>query len=51
VIQFFPVTSDLQPLTMAFMDIPPTGSSTGKTAVLFHGKAFGCYCRHHRRSR
>jgi pimeloyl-ACP methyl ester carboxylesterase len=45
-VQFFPVTSDLQPLTMAFMDIPPTGEPNGKTVLLFHGKAFGCYYFH-----
>ncbi len=31
---------------MAFMDIPPTGEPNGKTVLLFHGKAFGCYYFH-----
>jgi len=42
-VQFLPITSDLQPLTMAFMDVPPAGEPNGKAVVLFHGKAFGCY--------
>jgi pimeloyl-ACP methyl ester carboxylesterase len=42
-VQFLPITSDLQPLPMAYMDIPPDGESNGKTVVLFHGKAFGGY--------
>jgi pimeloyl-ACP methyl ester carboxylesterase len=28
---------------MAYMDIPPQNDPNGKTVVLFHGKAFGCY--------
>ena len=28
------------------MDIPPTTATNGKTVVLFHGKAFGCYYFH-----
>jgi pimeloyl-ACP methyl ester carboxylesterase len=42
-VQFFPVTSDLRPLKMAYMDIPPATEANGKTVLLFHGKAFGCY--------
>jgi pimeloyl-ACP methyl ester carboxylesterase len=42
-VQFLPVTSDLQPLKMAYMDIPPAREANGRTVVLFHGKAFGCY--------
>jgi pimeloyl-ACP methyl ester carboxylesterase len=42
-VQFLPVTSDLQPLKMAYMDVPPGVEPNGKTVVLFHGKAFGCY--------
>jgi pimeloyl-ACP methyl ester carboxylesterase len=42
-VRFLPVSSDLQPLTMAYMDIPPQGEPTGEAVVLFHGKAFGCY--------
>jgi|GEM_PF-3583227 len=42
-VQFLPVTSDLQPLKMAYMDIPPSTEPNGKTVVLIHGKAFGCY--------
>jgi pimeloyl-ACP methyl ester carboxylesterase len=40
---FFPVTSDLQSLTMAYMDVPPSSTPNGSTAVLMHGKAFGGY--------
>jgi pimeloyl-ACP methyl ester carboxylesterase len=40
---FFPVTSDLQSLTMAFMDVPPSSEANGSTVVLMHGKAFGGY--------
>jgi pimeloyl-ACP methyl ester carboxylesterase len=28
---------------MAYMDVPPATESNGKTVVLIHGKAFGCY--------
>ena len=28
---------------MAYMDIPPATGPNGKTVVLLHGKAFGCY--------
>jgi pimeloyl-ACP methyl ester carboxylesterase len=45
-VQFLPITNDLQPLRMAYMDIPPTSEPNGKTVVLFHGKAFGCYYFH-----
>lgn len=45
-VQFFSVSSDLQQLRMAYMDIPPKTATTGKTVVLFHGKAFGCYYFH-----
>ena len=37
------VYSDRQPVTMAYMDIPAGGEPNGKTVVLIHGKAFGCY--------
>ena len=40
------LTSDLQPVTMAYMDVPPSGAPSGKTAVLMHGKAFGGYYFH-----
>ena len=42
-VHFLSVSSDLQPLRMAYMDLPPDGRPNGKTVVLFHGKAFGCY--------
>jgi pimeloyl-ACP methyl ester carboxylesterase len=45
-VHFLPVTSDLQPLKMAYMDIPPAKAANGKTVVLFHGKAFGGYYFH-----
>jgi pimeloyl-ACP methyl ester carboxylesterase len=42
-VQFLSVSSDLQPLNMAYMDIPPAADANGNTVLLFHGKAFGCY--------
>ena len=45
-VQFFSVRSDLQQLKMAYMDIPPKTEANGKSVVLFHGKAFGCYYFH-----
>ena len=45
-VQFFSVSSDLQQLRMAYMDVRPKTASNGKTVVLFHGKAFGCYYFH-----
>jgi pimeloyl-ACP methyl ester carboxylesterase len=45
-VQFFAVSTDLQPLKMAYMDIRPNKEPNGKTVVLFHGKAFGCYYFH-----
>jgi pimeloyl-ACP methyl ester carboxylesterase len=42
-VQFFPLTNDLRPLKMAYMDIPPDKEPNGQTVVLIHGKAFGCY--------
>ena len=40
---FFPVTSDLKSLKMAYMDVPAKAGPNGKTALLMHGKAFGGY--------
>jgi pimeloyl-ACP methyl ester carboxylesterase len=45
-VHFVPVTNDLQPLKMAYMDIPPAKQPNGKTVVLCHGKAFGGYYFH-----
>ncbi len=45
-VQFFPIASDLQPLKMAYLDIPPDKGPNGQTVVLFHGKAFGGYYFH-----
>jgi pimeloyl-ACP methyl ester carboxylesterase len=42
-VRFLPLANDLQPVAMAYMDIPPSGAANGKTVVLIHGKAFGCY--------
>jgi hypothetical protein len=36
---FLPVTNDLQPLTMAYMDVRPSATPNGATVVLMHGKA------------
>jgi pimeloyl-ACP methyl ester carboxylesterase len=43
---FLPLTNDLQPLKMAYMDVPSDKDHNRKTAVLFHGKAFGGYYFH-----
>jgi pimeloyl-ACP methyl ester carboxylesterase len=45
-IRFLPLTNDLQALSMAYMDIPPTTEPSGMTVVLMHGKAFGGYYFH-----
>jgi pimeloyl-ACP methyl ester carboxylesterase len=42
-VQFLPLSSDLQPVSMGYGDIPPDTEPNGKTVVLFHGKAFGGY--------
>ena len=42
-VRFLQLTNDLQPVAMAYMDIPPRTEANGKTVVLMHGKAFGCY--------
>jgi len=42
-VRLLPLTNDLQSLKMAYMDIPPSAEPNGKTVVLIHGKAFGCY--------
>jgi pimeloyl-ACP methyl ester carboxylesterase len=45
-VRFLPLSNDLRPLKMAYMDIAPKGEPNGKTVILFHGKAFGCYYFH-----
>jgi hypothetical protein len=45
-VQFRPITSDLQPRKMAYMDIAPDKESNGKTIVLFYGKEFDGYYFH-----
>jgi pimeloyl-ACP methyl ester carboxylesterase len=40
---FLAVENDLQSLTMAYMDVPPSSKANGSTVVLVHGKAFGGY--------
>jgi pimeloyl-ACP methyl ester carboxylesterase len=42
-VSFLPLRNDLRPVKMAYMDIPPATEPNGKTVVLIHGKAFGCY--------
>ena len=42
-VSFLPLSNDLQPVTMAYMDIPPSTEPNGATVVLMHGKAFGGY--------
>lgn len=39
-VQRFEFQSQGQPVSMAFMDVPPTGQANGRTAVLLHGKNF-----------
>jgi hypothetical protein len=36
-VRFLPLTNDLQPVAMAYMDIPPTAVPNGKAVVLIHG--------------
>jgi pimeloyl-ACP methyl ester carboxylesterase len=45
-VEFFSLSTDLQALKMAYMDVPPINEANGGTVVLFHGKAFGCYYFH-----
>ena len=45
-VRFLPLGNDLQPVQMAYMDIPPSAAPNGKAVVLIHGKAFGCYYFH-----
>ena len=42
-LEFLPLSSDLQPVSMAYGDVPPDTEPNGKIVVLFHGKAFGGY--------
>jgi pimeloyl-ACP methyl ester carboxylesterase len=42
-VRFLPLTNDLQPVAMAYMDVPPSAKPNGTTVVLMHGKAFGGY--------
>jgi hypothetical protein len=42
-VRFLPLTNDLQQVSMAYMDVPPSAEPNGKTVVLMHGKAFGGY--------
>src|ERR1700742_4975211 len=36
-VRFLPLTNDLQPVAMAYMDVPPSTEPNGKTVVLCHG--------------
>ena len=42
-VRFLPLSNDLQPVAMAYMDVRPDQDFKGDAVVLFHGKAFGCY--------
>ncbi len=43
-VRFLPLQSEGEKLSMAYMDIAPTGKSNGRTAVLLHGRNFfGAY--------
>lgn len=37
-VEFLPVVNDLQSLTMAYMDVPPSSEANGSTVVLMHGR-------------
>lgn len=39
-VHFLTVDMEGQPTRMAFMDVPPTGTPNGRTALLLHGKNF-----------
>ena len=39
-VHLFDLVESGQPLRMAYMDVPPTAPSNGRTAVLLHGKNF-----------
>src|SRR5271170_1714673 len=39
-VRFMPLEIHGQKLRMAFMDVPPSGTSNGRTVVLLHGKNF-----------
>jgi hypothetical protein len=38
------VVNDLKPLTMAYMDVPPSSEANGSTVVLTAGSASGMPC-------
>jgi pimeloyl-ACP methyl ester carboxylesterase len=42
-VSFLSLSNDLQSVAMAYMDIQPTAEPNGRTVLLVHGKAFGCY--------
>ena len=42
-VHFLPLEIEGQPLRMAYMDVPPTGTSNDRVVVLLHGKNFGGY--------
>ena len=42
-VRFLQLSSDLQPVSMAYMDVPPDTEPNGMAVVLMHGKAFGGY--------
>jgi len=42
-VKFFPIHTEGQDIKMAYMDVAPTSTANGKTAILFHGKNFGGY--------
>ncbi len=39
-VHFMPVSLEGEDLRLAYMDVPPGGSSTGRTVVLLHGRNF-----------
>src|SRR5260370_15465641 len=39
-VAFLPLSVDYHPVRMAYMDVAPTGTPNGRTALLLHGRNF-----------
>jgi pimeloyl-ACP methyl ester carboxylesterase len=42
-VRFFELTSQRQPLRMAYLDVAPEGGGNGRVVLLLHGKNFGAF--------
>jgi len=42
-VKYYSIKTEGQDLKMAYMDVAPTRTANGRTAILFHGKNFGGY--------